>query len=125
MTIRTQAGLQSQVDTLIDSDGTPKISAEDLRSVLTDLVDSVELHGLGGVDVRVVWSADRAITAAELATGFSFTSNSFNVPANIRLRLPGDLARGRERRRPDRDRVRRPAAARRLRRRWNRPDHDE
>ena len=82
MTIRTKAGLQNQIDTLIDSGGTPRISAEDLRSVLTDFGDSVEFHGLGGVDVRVVWSADRAVTAAELATGNRFTSNSFNVPAH-------------------------------------------
>ena len=82
MTVRTKTGLQSQVDTLFASMKDPKISAANARSVLTDIVDSVEFHGLGGVDVRVVWSDDRAIDAAELATGFSFTSNTFNVPAN-------------------------------------------
>ena len=51
--------------------------------MLVDIIDSATLHGVGGgVDVRVVWSADRAIDAAELATGFGFTSNSFNVPAH-------------------------------------------
>lgn len=82
MTIRTKAGLQDQIDTLIDSGGDPKISAEDLRSVLTDFGDSVEFHGLGGVDVRVVWTTDRAVTASELATGTEFTSNTFAIPAN-------------------------------------------
>ena len=83
MTVRTKTGLQSRVDTLIDSGGSPPISAADVRSVLTDIIDSATLHGLGGVDVRVIWSVDRALTAAELATGFRFTSNSFNVPAHV------------------------------------------
>ena len=43
MAVRDKAGLQAQIDTLVDSAGTPKISAADLRSVLTDIVDSLDL----------------------------------------------------------------------------------
>ena len=35
------------------------------------------------IDVRVVWSVDRVITSAELATGEPFTSNTFAIPAHV------------------------------------------
>ena len=41
MTVRDKTGLKTQITDLIDSGGIPKVTAANLRSVLTDLVDSL------------------------------------------------------------------------------------
>ena len=42
MTVRTKDQLKAQIAALIDSAGTPRVSAEDVRDVLDDFVDSLD-----------------------------------------------------------------------------------
>ena len=44
MTVRNKADLKAQISALIDSAGTPMISAMDLRSVLDDMADSFDFE---------------------------------------------------------------------------------
>ena len=89
MAVRDKAGLRQQVTTLLLDNTTEQISEADVRSVLNDMIDSFALASGGGggvvtaLDVRVVWSADRAVTAAELDMGESFSSNTFAIPAHV------------------------------------------
>ena len=46
MTVRTRTTLKAQIAALIDSAGRPKISAEDLRSVLDDMADSFDFEAM-------------------------------------------------------------------------------
>ena len=46
MAVRDQAGLKAQIAALIDSGGTPRISAADLRSVLYDMADSFDYEAM-------------------------------------------------------------------------------
>lgn len=53
MTVRTKTALQAQITALIDSAGDPKISAADLRSVLTDMVDSFDFEAMAVGDALI------------------------------------------------------------------------
>ena len=46
MTVRNKSGLKAQIAALIDTAGTPRISAEDLRGVLDDMADSFDFEAM-------------------------------------------------------------------------------
>ena len=87
MTVRTKTALESQITSLIDSDGSPRISAEDLRSVLEDVTDTLFDRTGGGTQPAdhtryALWS-DSAVapTAAEFMAGNTSTNDVITADA--------------------------------------------
>lgn len=75
MTVRTKAELTSQINTLLSDNTAGDISAADVRSVLTDVADSLqfaansfsgEYDDLGGVPANLISGDPTGITGATL-----------------------------------------------------------
>ena len=83
MAVRDKAELKTQITDLIDSGGTPRISAANLRSVLDDLVDSLMLEPAHAASVTRYfgWSDDQVIATADLSSADESTSNVGEMPA--------------------------------------------
>ena len=83
MAVRTKAELKTQITNLIDSGGTPRISAANLRSVLDDLVDSLMLEPAHAASVTRYfgWSDDRVIATADLSSADESDTNIGEMPA--------------------------------------------
>ena len=83
MAVRDKAELRTQITDLIDSGGTPRISAANLRSVLDDLVDSLMLEPAHAASVTRYfgWSDDQVIATADLSSADESTSNVGEMPA--------------------------------------------
>ena len=89
MTVRTKAQLRTLITDSLETDG--ENTAAELRAVLTDIVDSLELAPTAptGAFSYVGWAspaaanAQPAITAADFAAATSYQGDSVTVPAQI------------------------------------------
>lgn len=81
MTVRDKTGLKTQITDLIDSGGIPKVTAANLRSVLTDLVDSLEEQFSQTWDIVVTWNdSTTVLTDADVAAGAAFSTPEITIP---------------------------------------------
>ena len=87
MAIRTKTALESQVSTLLADNTTGLISEADVRSVFTDVIDTLFDLTAGGSGQTgdhsryVGWSADRIIATADFAGAETAESNDLTLPA--------------------------------------------
>ena len=84
MAVRTKAEIASQISSLLANNTSGNISAADLRSVLTDIIDSVSFpaSGMVGTHTRYFgWSADRTISMSDLAGANTSLTNAGTLPA--------------------------------------------
>ena len=59
MTVRTKTALESQITTLLADNDAGDISEGDVRSVLTDMLDSLEFAATANHNRYAAWSTDR------------------------------------------------------------------
>ena len=71
MAVRTKSEIRDQITTLLASGKSPRITAADLRSVLTDFVDSFALQG-GATPTPPAFTRYAAVNADNLFDGVRF-----------------------------------------------------
>ena len=87
MAVRSQTAMKSQIDTLLADNETGSISEADLRSVLTDLNDTLFHEAGGGTPVVADhsryfgWSDDQTIETADFSSADEQTDNTGVLPA--------------------------------------------
>ena len=85
MAVRTKSEIETQITQLLPDNTTGMISAADVRSVFTDLIDSLafltDVPGSGAHTRYFGWSADQEIETADLATANTSEQDTGVLPA--------------------------------------------
>ena len=80
VTVRTKTALESQITTLLADNDAGDISEGDVRSVLTDMLDSLEFAATANHNRYAAWSTDDTVVASDLTAGASSMTNTLTAP---------------------------------------------
>ena len=82
MTVRTKSAIATQITTLLADNDAGDISEGDVRSVLTDMIDSLEFAATANHNRYAAWSTDSTVVASDLTAGASSMTNTLTAPTS-------------------------------------------